>query len=651
MRFLEQRRVAQRRARAQRHHARLALAEQLAGAAQLHVLLRDFEAVVCAREQPQPLVGLGHQEAVGHGRAAPHAPAQLMQLSQTEALGVLDHHDAGVGHIHAHLDDRRGHQHVDLSGMEGVERFLLVGALHAAVHQRHAQIAQVFRAQLLIDDLGGLCVHGLALLDQRADDVDLPSRLHLRAQKAVHIAALFLGHDARLHRRASGRQLVNDRYVQIAVEYQRQRARYGRGRHDQHVGRGALFGKERALPNAEAMLLVGDDQPEMVVGHALGDQRVRADHRLPFARRDGLVGQMLVFRRERAGQQAAAYAQRLEQLLRRFVVLRGENFGGRHQRALPAAPDRGVHRGEGDGRLAAAHVALNQPRHREGRAHIGEHLVKHASLRVCRGKGQRIPVFVRARIGTVDHHALALCAAHQPQADLKEEKLLERQSAAGGGECVVIERAVGVAQRVIALAQPVSAAQRLGQRLLILAVLSVQRGENGLLEHARRYARQRLVDRLQPLARFERRADQLQLAKARLDLSVEQKFAPGHERFPEPRLVIPHRAHRVGIVADARLDHQQLAGAVNGRSAVHAHAHSRLVAGGQFAQRTDMAQIAVFARQIGEQRRDRIDAGLAQRLEARRAHALNVGKTEFAHGRWPPFLRRCVRGARVWTIR
>ena len=358
--------------------------------------------------------------------------------------------------------------------------------------------------------------------------------------------------------------------------------------------------------------------------------------------------QPLVFRRERTGQQAASDPQRLEQPLRRFVVLRGENLRRSHQRALPAAPDRGVHRGEGDGRLAAAHVALNQPRHGEGRAHIGEHLAKHASLRVCRREGQRFPVFVRARVGAVDHDALALCAAHQPQADLKEEQLLERKAAAGGGKRVVIERAVGVAQGAVALTQAVSAAQRFGQRLLILAVLSVQRGEDGLLEHARRDARQRLVDRLQAFARFKRGADQLKLAEACLDLAVEQKFAPGHERLLEPRLIVPHRAHRVGIVADARLDHQQLARAMHRRAAGYAHAHSRFIAGAQLAQRTDAAQIAVFARQIGEQRRDCIDAGLVQRLETRRADALNIGKTEFAHGRWPPFAG-CVQSA-AWRV-
>ena len=43
------------------------------------------------------------------------AAAQLVQLRQAETLGVLDHHQAGVGHVHAHFDDRGGHQHLHLA--------------------------------------------------------------------------------------------------------------------------------------------------------------------------------------------------------------------------------------------------------------------------------------------------------------------------------------------------------------------------------------------------------------------------------------------------------------------------------------------------------------------------------------------------------
>ena len=35
---------------------------------------------------------------------ASHAPAELMQLRQAKALGLLDHHDRGVRHIHANFE-------------------------------------------------------------------------------------------------------------------------------------------------------------------------------------------------------------------------------------------------------------------------------------------------------------------------------------------------------------------------------------------------------------------------------------------------------------------------------------------------------------------------------------------------------------------
>ena len=39
----------------------------------------------------------------GLGGAAPDAAPQLVELCQAEALGVLDHHDAGLRHVDADL--------------------------------------------------------------------------------------------------------------------------------------------------------------------------------------------------------------------------------------------------------------------------------------------------------------------------------------------------------------------------------------------------------------------------------------------------------------------------------------------------------------------------------------------------------------------
>jgi hypothetical protein len=69
------------------------------------ITLRRSRAVV-----RQGLLEQQHAHAVG-GTAA-DAAAQLVQLRQAEALGVLDDHERRIGHVDAHLDHGRRDQHV-----------------------------------------------------------------------------------------------------------------------------------------------------------------------------------------------------------------------------------------------------------------------------------------------------------------------------------------------------------------------------------------------------------------------------------------------------------------------------------------------------------------------------------------------------------
>ena len=104
--------------------AGLARAHDLARAADLQVVLGDLEAVVRLLHDPQPLARLlrllvlREEDAVALGRAAPDAPAQLVELREAEALGVLDEHDRGVRHVDADLDDRRRDENLDVAGGE-----------------------------------------------------------------------------------------------------------------------------------------------------------------------------------------------------------------------------------------------------------------------------------------------------------------------------------------------------------------------------------------------------------------------------------------------------------------------------------------------------------------------------------------------------
>ena len=80
-----------------------------------------------------------------------------------------------------------------------------------------------------------------------------------------------------------GGSFVQDGKVEVAVDDERKRARDGRGRHHQHVGALALFAELGALAHAEAVLFVGDDEAKILIGNALGDERVGAEDHVPFA--------------------------------------------------------------------------------------------------------------------------------------------------------------------------------------------------------------------------------------------------------------------------------------------------------------------------------------------------------------------------------
>ena len=125
----------------------LALAEEVAGATQLQVLLRNFKAVIGAghdlQSPPGLLTGmLRQQDAVALNLTTAHPATQLVQLGQAEALGVLHHHTGGVGDVHAHLHHGGGHQNIALPGGKGLHDLLLFLRLHLAVEHRYPQVRE-----------------------------------------------------------------------------------------------------------------------------------------------------------------------------------------------------------------------------------------------------------------------------------------------------------------------------------------------------------------------------------------------------------------------------------------------------------------------------------------------------------------------------
>src|SRR5262249_59112512 len=70
----------------------------------------------------------------GFGAAA-DAPAQLVELCQSEALGVLNDHHCGFRHVDTNLYDRRGHEEARLARGETLHGTVLLVPFHAAMYE------------------------------------------------------------------------------------------------------------------------------------------------------------------------------------------------------------------------------------------------------------------------------------------------------------------------------------------------------------------------------------------------------------------------------------------------------------------------------------------------------------------------------------
>ena len=112
-----------------------------------------------------------------------------MQLRKPKTLGVLNHHDGGVGHVHPDLDNGGSHQKLNLPGKEAGHHRLLLGRTEPAVQQPHRIAAKsAFPQPSGIFDCGdqspGPRGFFPGLFDQRADQIGLPPFVEAVAHEA-----------------------------------------------------------------------------------------------------------------------------------------------------------------------------------------------------------------------------------------------------------------------------------------------------------------------------------------------------------------------------------------------------------------------------------------------------------------------------------
>ena len=134
-------------------------AEELARAAQTQVLLGELEAVGGRGHDLQALarvlrLALRDEDAVRSIGAAADAAAQLVELGEAEALGVLDDHNAGIRHVDTDFDDGRRDEEFYPVCVEVLHDALLLGGCEPAMDEAARDAAKDAVAQLVVDLLG-----------------------------------------------------------------------------------------------------------------------------------------------------------------------------------------------------------------------------------------------------------------------------------------------------------------------------------------------------------------------------------------------------------------------------------------------------------------------------------------------------------------
>jgi len=395
---------------------------------------------------------------------------------------VLHDHDRGVRNVDTDLDHGRGDEDVERARAERPHHGFLLGRLQLPVQQADTQSRELVVAQTLVLGRGRLRLDLVRTLDQRTDDVGLTTAVDLAAESAVGGGAAERRrvHDLGSDRRAAGRELAELGPIEIAVHKHGCGAGNGRGGHDEDVRVVALAPEQRALLDAEPMLLVDHDEPEPPVPHVPEQQRVRPDDDVDLAacQTGGepaptgsarSVGEQLDAKWPVSGERPVGRdTESSQHPPEAQVMLLGQHLGRSHEGALGSGLDGSQHRRHRDHRLARPHVTLQQAVHRLGCSQVLRDLVDGLALSLGELERQRLTergLELARRVVPDAPTATLERALPGDKPHLHPEELVEDQASTCLAMVTCDLRAVDAAVRATPVDQPQSLADLAWKRI------------------------------------------------------------------------------------------------------------------------------------------------------------------------------------------
>ena len=393
----------------------------------------------------------------------------------------------------------------------------------------------------------------------------------------------------------------------------------------------ALGGQRGALVDAEAVLLVGDDEPEVLVLHVRREQGMRADDKGKFTGPETFIQCTALPDLGRGGEQRAGDAERLQKRGERAIVLLGKDLGRGHEGALKTAFRGHVDGGGGDHRFARADVALHEAVHRALAGQVARDIADGAALCAGEGKGERGEKGQKVDFFTLFSRDERAALAQELEAEREQEKLFERKAAARGGEGFVVRGEVDVFVGKAGVAELIGEANVFGQNVGQLVDTGGKTLLDGLAEHRLANARGERVDGhdaagdlVRALA-LKEGIGHLRAARRTLGTAEEDVGVAGVEGVFEVGLVEIGELKRASLVDGAELDEvEPLANARELGLARDDGADTSILAGDEVGDLLVRAAVVVGAGKVGKEGAQVGDAEFGERLGARFAHALDI---------------------------
>ena len=317
---------------------------------------------------------------VGKGMAAgpAHPAPELMELTQTQAVGMFNDQGIGIGNVQAGLNDGGTYQHLNLPVCHRLHHISQGLLSHLAMGHGDGQLRHppFHSGCALIDGL-----HPVMQVIHLAAPLDFPT------DGVVQNSLVVLQHKG-LDRISVGRRRFDGGHIPNAGQGHVQRPGNGGGGQGEDIHPLGDFLQPLFMRHAKTLLLVHHQKAQILELDALLQELMGSNDHIQGAGPEVLEGLLLLGRRAEPAEHIYIHRKAPEAAHHCLVMLLGQNCGG-HQNGHLLAVQHGLHHcPQGHLRLAKAHIAAQQPVHGHRRLHIPLDLPNAPELVVGLGVGK-----------------------------------------------------------------------------------------------------------------------------------------------------------------------------------------------------------------------------------------------------------------------